>query len=506
MRKEKEFFMRNAFIFLGSAAIMPNVRKGSANRLIEEGNEHYRKGRLAEAVSAYNQALNIEPENPVAWNNKGLILAVAGNFTEALKCHMKAVELDPGHVDAISNVGMTYTKLDEHEKALLWYDKALQLDPDHETTWNNKGNLLSKMDRYEEAMKCYERALAINPNYMAAMNNMAVELIHLKDFDRALSLLNNVLKSRPLFSEGWYVKGKAYIGMGQFDKAIVCLERAHRLNPDFLQAKRALDVLRKKLVEGPGEKEKAAAKKKAVTQSEKAKNEKSVQTEIMHPQAEADIVSDEFKRPEELLTNDESTVLGLITDEPVTAAKLRAAIGSTLSKPAVDRALEGLEKKVLVRAEKEGKTKKYSRTHALGSLTEEIIEKKEETEHLESSSDIHALISRAKKYIDGGRSKEAADILKKALKINPYDDMAICLMSQAQYDMGDRDRAINTISRILSRRPDYIPAWFTLANATLKSGEYSDAAECFRKILELQPDNAEARKGLSAAEKGSEKS
>ncbi|MDD4308634.1 MAG: tetratricopeptide repeat protein, partial [Thermoplasmata archaeon] len=307
-------------------------------------------------------------------------------------------------------------------------------------------------------------------------------------------------------SEGWYVKGKAYLGMGQFDKAIVCLERAHRLNPDFLQAKRALDVLRKKLVEGPGEKEKVAAKKKTVTQSEKAKNEKSVQTEIMHPETEADIVSDEFKRPEELLTKDESTVLGLITDEPVTAAKLRAAIGSTLSKTAVDRALEGLERKVLVRAEKEGKTKKYSRTQALGSLTEEIIEKKEETEHLDSSGDIHALISRAKKYIDGGRSKEAAEILKKALKINPYDDMAVCLMSQAQYDMGDRDRAINTISRILSRRPDYIPAWFTLANATLKSGEYSDAAECFRKILELQPDNAEARKGLSAAEKGLEKS
>jgi len=491
----------NGYIFLGTIGAIPGVRKASVTKLITEGNEHYRGGRLAEAVKAYNQALQIDPENPVAWNNKGLILAVAGNFDEALKCHMKAVELDSGHVDAISNVGMAHTKLENYDEAMKWYDKALALDQNHETTWNNKGNLLSKLERYEEAMKCYDRALQINPNYMAAMNNKAVELIHIKNYDEALALLNQVLKSRPLFAEGWYVKGKAYIGMKEFDKAIVCLERATRLNPGFEQAKRALDVLKKKLVEQPGEKVKVPGKKPAMTEREQTKLDKAIQTEILKPRSEMEIVGDEFERPEEHLTKEERIALECITNEEQSVVILKKSAAGKLSQPAFDRAIEGLMRKGLVESRTEGKTTTYARTQALGSIDEEIIEEKEEREPEDASNDLHALLTRSRKYIESGRYQDAASILKKALKINPYDDLTICLMAQTQYEMGERDKAINTISKILSRKPDFIPAWFTLANATFKGKEYTDAAECFRKILELQPDNAEARRGLEASEK-----
>lgn len=494
------FFRANAAIVYAAVGALPGVRKSSVTKLISEGNENYRKGKLGEAIKAYNQALEIEPENPIAWNNKGLILAVAGNYSEALKCHMRAVDLDPGHVDAISNVGMTYAKLDKLDEALVWYDKALGLDKNHETTWNNKGNLLSKLGRYDEAMKCYDMALDINPNYMAAMNNKAVELIHIKRFDDALSLLNNVLKSRPLFSEGWYVKGKAYIGMGEFDKAIVCLERATRLNPDFPQAKRALEVLKKKLVEQPGEKVKDA-KKIPATEREKEKVEKSIQSEILRPRNEIEIMGDEFERPEEHLTREEKMALDVLTDEPLSVSALKTAVGSRMSKPALERALEGLARRGLAQPSGDDKSVTYMKTDALGSIEEEVVEQKEEPEPEDSGNDVYALVSRSRKLIARERYKEAERNLKEALKINPYDDMTVCLMAQVQYEMGDRDRAINTISKILGQKPDFIPAWFTLANATLKNKEYKDAAECFRKILELQPENAEARKGLDAAEK-----
>ncbi len=489
-----------AMIAYAAAVALPGVRKSGVAKLISQGNEHYRKGRLGEAIKAYNQVLQIDPENPVAWNNKGLILAVAGNFNEALKCHMKAVELDPEHVDAISNVGMTYSKLEKLDEALEWYDRALELDRNHETTWNNRGNLLSKLERYDEAIICYDRALEINPNYMAAMNNKAVELIHMKKFDGALSLLNNVLKSRPLFAEGWYVKGKAYIGMGDFEKAIVCLERARRLNPDFAQAKRALDVLKKKLVEQPGDTAKAG-KKTQITEREKERTEKSIQNEILKPRAESERMGDEFERPEEHLTKEEKLALDALTDEPMTVPALKASVGNKLAKPALERALEGLVRRGLAASSDEGKNVAYMKTNALGSIEEEMVERKEEQESEDSGNDLHALVSRSRKLINGERYKEAERDLKKALKINPYDDMTLCLMAQVQYEMGDRDRAINTISKILGKKPDFIPAWFTLANATLKGKEYSDSAECFRKILELQPENAEARKGLNEAEK-----
>ncbi len=489
------------FIFLGSVGVLGNIRKRSVTKLISEGNEHYRKGRLADAVRAYNLAIKMDSDNSIAWNNKGLILAVAGNFKEALKCHIKAFELDPNHVDAISNIGMAHTKLDNAEEAIEWYDKAIKIDPKHETTWNNKGNLLSKLKRYEEAMKCYDQAIEINPNYLAAMNNKSVELIHLKHYDEALTLLNKVLKGRPLFSEGWYVKGKAYIGMGQFDKAIVCLERSHRLNPDFHQAKKALDVMRKKLVEAPGKKVESTHKHTR-TEREQKKLEKSIEKEILKLRSEVEIIGDEFKRPDEHLVKEEKIVLESLADDEKSKTALKNEIGNKLSMPAVLRGLEGLEKKGLITSSQAGRGTFYAKTEALGSIEEEIIEEPEEFDVSDNTrNDFHGLVTRGRRHIDQERYKDASSALKKALQINPYDDMAICLMAQVQYEMGDRDRAINTISKILSQKPDFIPAWFILANSSLKHGQYQDATECYGKILELQPDNSEARKGFDKAQK-----
>ncbi len=495
--------LTGTLIFLGSVGALGNIRKGSVTKLISGGNEHYRKGRLGDAVRAYNQAIKMDPDNPVAWNNKGLILAVAGNFNEALKCHLKAFELDPKHVDAISNIGMAYTKLENLKEAIEWYDKALKIDPKHETTWNNKGNLLSKLNRYEEAMECYDKALGISPNYLAAMNNKSVELIHLKRYDEALALLNKVLKGRPLFSEGWYVKGKAYIGMGKFDKAMVCLERSNRLNPDFHQAKKALDILRKKLVEAPGKKVESTEKKRPRTDREQKKIEKSIEKEILKPRSEIEIIGDEFERPDEHLIKEEKIVLEYLADDEKSKTALKKEIGNKLSMPAVLRGLEGLEKKGLITSSQVGRGTFYAKTEALGSIEEEIIEEPEEFDGSSVSNDFHGLVTKGRHYIDRESYKEASSTLKKALKINPYDDMAICLMAQVQYEMGDRDRAINTISKILSQKPDFIPAWFTLANSSLKHGQYKDAYECYGKILELQPENSEAKKGFEKAQKKS---
>ncbi len=499
----QDFPHLRGMIVLTSTFAVGSIRGKSATKLISSGNDHYRKGELGEAIRCYNQAIQLEPENSIAWNNKGLILAIAGRFEEALAAHSKAVEIDVDYVDAISNMGMAYAKMDKYDEALTYYNKALEKRPDHEIAWNNKGNLLAKMEKHEEAIKCYEKALQINPNYLAAMNNKAVGLNHLKKFDEAITILNKVLKARPAFPEGWYVKGKAYIGMSEFEKAIVCLERAYRLDKEFHQAKKALDVLKKRLVQPPGKKA-ARAKKKAQKPKDLEEIKKKIEADIMEVGEELDVLEDEF-HTEEHLTKDESTTLKHLSDDPISKTGLKKDLGNRLSKPAMERALEGLERKGLVTSQKSGRGITYTKTEALGAIEEEIIEEPTKKGVKEESAlgNFHELVDDGRKLTDKGRHKEALSKFRRALIINPYGEMAICLKAQAHYELGDRDKAINTISQILNKNPTFIPAWFTLANVAFKHGEYQDAADCFRKILEIQPDNAEAKKGLEKCEKGS---
>ncbi len=488
-------------IVLTSTMAVGSIRGKSATKLISQGNEHYRKGELGDAIKCYNQAIQLEPESSVAWNNKGLILAIAGRYEEALNAHSKAVELDGDYIDAISNMGMAYAKMDKHDEAMTYYNKALEKRPDHEIAWNNKGNLLAKMNRHGEALKCYEKALQINPNYLAAMNNKAVGLNHLKRFDEAIKILTKVLKERPTFSEGWYVKGKAYIGMSEFDKAIVCLERAYRLDNDFRQAKKALDILKKRLVQPPGKKV-APSKKKARRPKDLEEIKKKIESDILEVGEELDVLKDEF-HSEEHLTNEEATALEFLSDEPTSKTALKKSLGNRLSKPALERALEGLERKGLVTSKKSGRGISFVKTEALGAIEEEMIiepETKEKGKEESALGSFHELVHSGRKLTEEGMHKEALSKFRRALIINPYDDMAICLKAQAHFELDEREKAINTISQILNKNPGFLPAWFTLANVTLKHKEYNDAADCFRKILEIQPDNIEAKKGLEKCE------
>ena len=69
------------------------------------------------------------------------------------------------------------------------------------------------------------------------------------------------------------------------------------------------------------------------------------------------------------------------------------------------------------------------------------------------------------------------------------------------YKLGERDKAFNTISQILNNNPNYLPALFTIAKAAYKYEQYQDAADYFKKILKLQPDNKEVLKDLEECEK-----
>jgi Flp pilus assembly protein TadD len=46
----------------------------------------------------------MEPDNAVAYNNRGIIEAITGNLEAARKDFSRAVELKPGYEDALKNL------------------------------------------------------------------------------------------------------------------------------------------------------------------------------------------------------------------------------------------------------------------------------------------------------------------------------------------------------------------------------------------------------------------
>jgi tetratricopeptide (TPR) repeat protein len=64
-----------------------------------------------EALKSYSKALDINPNDADAWNNKGLALESLGRLGDAIKSYTKALDIDPNDADAWFNRGLAFQKL-----------------------------------------------------------------------------------------------------------------------------------------------------------------------------------------------------------------------------------------------------------------------------------------------------------------------------------------------------------------------------------------------------------
>ncbi len=93
--------------------------------------------------------------------NLGLDLQNRGQLNEAISCYQKAVELNPNDFEAYNNLGLAMQCKGEINKAINFYKKALSLNPNLDKTYYNLGIALQEKGQFEEAITYYQKALRL---------------------------------------------------------------------------------------------------------------------------------------------------------------------------------------------------------------------------------------------------------------------------------------------------------------------------------------------------------
>ena len=63
--------------------------------LIQKGITNLNNGNFEDALSYFEQALLLKPDDPDLWNQKGVALRSLGRYDEASECYNKSLQLDP---------------------------------------------------------------------------------------------------------------------------------------------------------------------------------------------------------------------------------------------------------------------------------------------------------------------------------------------------------------------------------------------------------------------------
>jgi Flp pilus assembly protein TadD len=142
------------------------------------------QSRYDEAMHAYETAIRIQPNFPVALNNSANTLKQMGRFDEAIACCQEALRCKPDYHTAYNNLGVTLVAMGRLEEASRTFEKALQLMPNDVVARTNLGAALVRQGRYDEGTDRSREALGINPNYAEAHKNQAIVWLLLGDFER----------------------------------------------------------------------------------------------------------------------------------------------------------------------------------------------------------------------------------------------------------------------------------------------------------------------------------
>ncbi len=131
-------------------------------------------------------------EEAIGAYNKGVDLAVEGNFTEALESIDHALSLDQNFTLAwITRAGILNV-MGEANLSLEATDRALEIDENQPEAWTNRASALITLGRNEEALEATDRALELDPRLSEAWIDRATALENLgrtQEADEALQML-----------------------------------------------------------------------------------------------------------------------------------------------------------------------------------------------------------------------------------------------------------------------------------------------------------------------------
>lgn len=158
-------------------------------------------GEFAQAETYWTEIINQYPENPAMWSNRGNVRVSQNKLNEAISDYNQSLELAPDFPDSYLNRGVAYEGLGEWEKAIADYNKVLEINPKDAIAYNNRGNAEAGLGEWEQALLDYQTASDLDKNYSFARANYALTLYQVGQPEAAIKIMKNLVRKYPNFAD-----------------------------------------------------------------------------------------------------------------------------------------------------------------------------------------------------------------------------------------------------------------------------------------------------------------
>lgn len=259
----------------------------------DRGNTFYKNKQFAEALTAYDEALELDPTNMMVMNNKAAVYIEMGECETAIEtcnlifekarsagvilsyedkakvyqriaaAHLKKDDL-PAAIKAYGSA-----QIEAHDKAIERKIKNLELElkkqekqkyinPELGLAAKERGNAFFRDGDFPGAIREYEEAVRRDPNNASYYNNLAAAYLKMGVFNDAKKAVEKSLELDKTYVKAWAKKGDIEFFMKEYHKSMDSYKAGLQLEPDNALCRQGLQKTLQKINEGGADKERAA--------------------------------------------------------------------------------------------------------------------------------------------------------------------------------------------------------------------------------------------------------
>jgi len=210
------------------------------------------KGRLADAVAQYVEALRIVPNFATAHSNLGVALAQQGNLKDAFSHFSEALRIKPGDSEILTNYGQALMQQGNIKEAISYFSRALKIRPDNSKAHNNLGIALAQQGNLKDAMVHFSEAVRIEPHNAKIHRNLGQAFMLQGNLPKAAYYYSKAVHMNPGYAEAHCKLGVILVRQGDVDGGIEHFSKALKIKPGMNEARQGMNrALRLKDLKNP---------------------------------------------------------------------------------------------------------------------------------------------------------------------------------------------------------------------------------------------------------------
>lgn len=210
----------------------------------EEGIKALQEKRYEDAVKAFTEAIEKNPDDPIGYINFGNVLAAMNEIERAERFFQKALTLDEKAATAYYGLANLYYNSERYVEAAKLYQKSIECGIEGADSYYMLGKCFEKENQVKLALPYMQRAVELAPDDLQIRLSFGILLCKLEMFDMAEKELKFVLEKDEKNADAHYNLGVLYaVSTDDAKKALYHLEQAFTIQPEHEQAKYIYDMV-----------------------------------------------------------------------------------------------------------------------------------------------------------------------------------------------------------------------------------------------------------------------